>query len=53
LLVNDPEETQDISARFILAEFDRVFASMTKHDVLARHEGSYRERPNNGMQPTP
>lgn len=50
LLVNDPEEAQDISARFILAEFDRVFSSMTKEDVLARHEESYSARPNNGMQ---
>jgi|CXWL01.1.fsa_nt_gi hypothetical protein len=52
LLVNDPEETQDISARSILAEFDRVFSSMTKDDVLARHEQSYSSQPNNGMQPT-
>lgn len=41
LLVNDPEETQDISARFILTEFERVFSSITKHDVLARHEEAY------------
>lgn len=53
LLVNDPTDEQDISARSILAEFDRVFSSMTKHDVLARHEESYSSRPNNGMQPTP
>jgi hypothetical protein len=53
LLVNDPEAKPDISARFILAEFDRVFSSMTKHDVLARHEESYSSGPNNGMQPTP
>jgi len=50
LLVNDPEEARDISARSILAEFDRVFSSMTKNDVLARHEESYSVRPNNGMQ---
>lgn len=53
LLLNDPEEAQDISARFILAKFERVFASMTKDDVLARHEESYSPWPNNGMQPTP
>lgn len=47
LLVNDPEEAQDVSARFILAEFDRVFATMTKDDVLAHHEESYSTRPNN------
>lgn len=41
LFVNDPDEKPDISARFMLAEFDRVFSSMTKHDVLARHEESY------------
>lgn len=53
LLVNDPEESQAISARSILAEFDRVFSSVTKHDVLARHEESYSTMPNSGIQPTP
>lgn len=53
LLVNDPEETHNISARSILAEFDRVLSSIAAHDVLARHEESYSSRPNNGMQPTP
>lgn len=47
LLVNAPDETPDISARFILAEFDRAFLHMTKHDVLARHEESYSSRSNN------
>jgi hypothetical protein len=41
LLVNDPEAKPDISARSLLAEFDRVFSSMTKHDVLLRHKDSY------------
>ncbi len=41
LLVNDPESIENISARFILNEFDRVFAAITKDDVLARHEKSY------------
>lgn len=41
LLVSDTDEKPDISARFMLAEFDRVFSSMTKYDVLARHEESY------------
>ena len=35
LLVNDPEESPDISARWILSEFDRVFSSITRGDVLA------------------
>jgi hypothetical protein len=41
LLVNAPEEQPDISARFLLAEFDRVFSSLTKQDVLLAHEKSY------------
>lgn len=41
LLVNDPEESENISARRILVEFDRVFCSITKTDVLATHESSY------------
>jgi hypothetical protein len=41
LLVNDPEDPHDVSARWILSEFDRVFSSITKEDVLARHEESY------------
>lgn len=39
LLVNDPEESPDISARWILAEFDRVFSSVTKSDVLCCRGG--------------
>lgn len=42
LLVNDPESTPDVSARFILGEFDRVFSSITKDDVLVSHEDSYK-----------
>jgi hypothetical protein len=40
LLVNDPSEP-DVSARFVLKEFGRVFSSITKDDVLGRHEESY------------
>jgi hypothetical protein len=39
--MNDPESGSDVSARFILMEFDRVFSSLTKDDVLGRHEESY------------
>jgi len=41
LLVNDPEEGPDISARWLLSEFDRVFSSITKRDVLAHHQEAY------------
>ncbi len=41
LFVNDPDSTQVVSARFFLQEFDRVFSSITKDDVLGRHEDSY------------
>lgn len=41
LLVNDPEDNRVISARFVLAEFDRVFCGITKPDILATHEQSY------------
>lgn len=41
LLVNDPEESPDISARWILSEFDRVFSSIIKSDVLAIHTEAY------------
>jgi hypothetical protein len=41
LLVNDPEDRNDVSARWILAEFDRGFSSISKEDVLARHEEAY------------
>jgi hypothetical protein len=47
LLINDPEETLHISARFILDEFDRVMSSITKDDILDRHENSYSKKPNN------
>lgn len=42
LLVNDPKESPDISARWVLSEFDRLFSSITKSDVLRRHEDAYR-----------
>ncbi len=41
LLVNDPEDSQDISARRILSEFDRVFSSITESDILAHHTKAY------------
>jgi hypothetical protein len=41
LLVNDPETTPDVSARFLLREFDRVFSSISKADVLGTHKSSY------------
>jgi hypothetical protein len=41
LFVNDPEKGPDVSARWILSEFDRVFSSITKSDVLANHEATY------------
>lgn len=40
LLVNDPLAA-DVSARFVLKEFGRVFSSITKDDVLGRDEASY------------
>jgi hypothetical protein len=46
LLVNDPEERPDIFARRMLSEFDRVFSSVTKSDVLAHHEAAYAGEPN-------
>jgi hypothetical protein len=41
LLVSDPDSKPDVSARFLLLEFDRVFSSITKDDVLGGHEESY------------
>jgi hypothetical protein len=46
LLINDPEETLCVSARFLLEEFDRVMSSITKDDILDRHENSYSRIPN-------
>jgi hypothetical protein len=46
LLVNDPEEGPNISARWMLSEFDRVFSSITNSDVLAHHEEVYTDEPN-------
>ncbi len=44
LLVNDPETEPSVSARFVLAKFESVFSSITKDDVLGRHEESYSRR---------
>jgi hypothetical protein len=41
LLVSDPESKPDVSARFILKEFSRVFSAMMPDDVLALHDTSY------------
>jgi hypothetical protein len=41
LLMNNPEESPDISARWLLSEFDRLFSSIARGDVLARHEDAY------------
>lgn len=41
LLINDQEESVNITARNILKEFDCVFCSITKADVLANHETTY------------
>jgi hypothetical protein len=46
LLVNDLEESPDISARWLLLEFDRVFSSIAIGDVLAHHEEAYAGEPN-------
>jgi hypothetical protein len=45
LLVNDPEEGPDVSARWMLSEFDRVFTSIAKSDVLAPHDEAYGGKP--------
>jgi hypothetical protein len=41
LLINDPKESPDISARGLLSEFDRVVSSIVQSDVLAPHEAAY------------
>ena len=41
LLINDPEEDLCVSARGLLAHFDRVFSSILRSDVLAHHSSSY------------
>jgi hypothetical protein len=41
LLVNDPEAQPDISARQLLSQFDQVFSTIKKDDILAHHEDSY------------
>ncbi|MGO9231814.1 MAG: hypothetical protein ACLQKA_21690 [Bryobacteraceae bacterium] len=46
LLVNDPEQGPDVSARRVLSEFDRVFSSITRSDVRARHVKAYAGEPN-------
>jgi hypothetical protein len=41
LLVNDPEDSSSIHARWLINEFDRVLASIGSKDVLAPHEAAY------------
>lgn len=41
LLINDPDDDRNVSARQILSEFDRVFCSISKADVLDHHKASY------------
>ena len=41
LLVNDPDDVDTISARWLIGEFDRVFTSIGKADIKCRHEDSY------------
>ncbi len=43
LLVGDPE-TSDVSARGLLAEFDRVFSSIKSSDIHFRHEETYPQK---------
>jgi hypothetical protein len=40
LLVNDPDSA-DVSARTLLADFDRVFSAIRPEDILARHGSAY------------
>jgi hypothetical protein len=51
LLVNDPEENTKISARRLLDEFDRVFCSISKADVLSAHESSDQYRRTKELPP--
>jgi hypothetical protein len=48
--VNDPEEDPGVSARWILAEFDRVFLSIAKSYVVAHHTEAYTGAPNRAAQ---
>jgi hypothetical protein len=41
LLIGDPEGDIPTSARHLIIEFDRVMSSITKEDVICRHEDSY------------
>lgn len=53
LLVGDPDASANVSARWLLAEFDKVFCSITPTDILAHHETSYPDGPNNSFKRTP
>ncbi len=44
LLVNDPEEREDISAR--LVRFDQLFSSISRADVISHHSESYLDEHN-------
>ncbi|GAB3266043.1 hypothetical protein [Chitinimonas naiadis] len=41
ILVNDPDDSVNVSARALLAEFDRVFCGIKRADVLLSHQASY------------
>jgi len=43
LFVNDPEDSKKISARWLISEFDRVYSSITEHDVVVHHSKAYEE----------
>ncbi|GFO57573.1 hypothetical protein GMSM_45800 [Geomonas sp. Red276] len=43
LFVNDPESA-NVSARFLLKEFDRAFSAITQEDVLGCHEESFPDK---------
>lgn len=41
LFVNDPDDPQNISARWIISELDTVFSSITEQDVVVHHTRAY------------
>lgn len=46
LLVNDPDATPNVSARFLLGEFTRVISAIEPCDVLQSHEAAYGKQDN-------
>ncbi|MBL8509783.1 MAG: hypothetical protein JNM11_15015 [Chitinimonas sp.] len=41
ILVNDPEDSINVSARALFAEFDRVLCGIKRADILSSHDESY------------